>query len=143
MKNMAAGNPFADPMQKPMKSYGCMSIAGKSAELGQLHRAMVNFYNDVDVFSIPDDHAEFPDTRGYTSENFADLESTVEDPALYAVMQKCIDAVLDRTNKKYERFCEQYPGKVEKFIHWPKFGGSVFAVVGMVKVYPHAITLVH
>lgn len=142
MKNMVV-NPFADTIHKPMKLYGCVSIAGSKNSVGNIHRELVGMFNDVDMFTVPDDTGSFPDTRGYTSENFAGLESTVEDPALYGVMQKCMDAVMNRVDKRYERFCEQYQGKVEKFIHWPKFGGNVFAVVGIVKVYPHAITLVH
>ena len=137
-------NPFADPRTAPMKTYGCMAIAGTSEEVGKLHQAMIGIYNDVYTFSTPDDHGSFPDTQGYTSENFAELESSVEDPALFAVMQKCMDAVMDRVDRRYDRFCVQFPAsRVEKFIHWPKFGGKVFAVVGFVKVFTHAIHLVH
>ena len=128
---------------KPMKIYSCMAIAGESGDIGEVHRQSVGLYNDVGTFSIPDDFGWYPSTEGYTAENFAQMESTIEDPALWSSMQKCMDYVMDHVDKKYERFCTQYPGRVEKFIHWPKFGGKVFAVIGFVKVYPHAITLVH
>ena len=136
-------NPFADPRTVPMKTYGCMAIAAGDEEANSLHRAMCGIYNDVYVFKVPDDYGEFPSTEGYTAENFAQMESSVEDPALFKFMQKCMDSVMDRVDRKFERFCTQYPGCVEKVIHWPKFGGKVFAVVGFVKVYPHAITLIH
>ena len=143
MQKSMMANPFADPSSRPMKTYGCMAIAGSSEDVGNIHREMLNIYNEVSIFSVPDDHGSFPDTQGYTAENFADLESVSEDPQLFKVMQKCMDFVMDKVDRKYERFCMQYPGRVEKFIHWPKFGGNVFAVVGFVKVYPHIIQLVH
>jgi hypothetical protein len=136
-------SPFADPRTVPMKTYGVMAIAAPSDEVSAIHSNMIAMFNDVLTFPISDSYGEFPDTRGYDDKNFAELESTMEDPALFKTMQKCMDAVMDKVDRKYERFCSQYPGRVEKFIHWPKFGGKVFAVVGIVKVYPHAITLVH
>lgn len=127
----------------PMKNYSCMAIAGSSGEIGNMHSKLIGTFNDVFTFSIPDDHGNFPDTTGYEAKNFAELESTIEDPALFRSMQRCLDAVVDKVDRKFERYCRQYPGRVEKFVHWPKFGGSVFGVVGFVNVYPHAISLVH
>ena len=86
---------------------------------------------------------EFPDTTGYQDDNFGMLEAEMEDPGLWPYMQKCLDCVTDYIDKKYERAVQMYPGEIEKFVHWPRFGGKIFAVTGHVTVKAHKIILVN
>ena len=104
------------------------------SELG-LEELRQNF-SKVVMFVIPDDYGEFPDTSGYTSEKFKDLETDVEDPALFKQMQKCVDAVVEYNNKKIKHLVRMDFTEVEGIIASPKFGGKVFAVAGIVKAIP-------
>jgi len=91
-----------------------------------------NLFELIHVFEIPDDYGEFPDTTGYTAENWETMESVMEDPALYPFMTKCMDVCLDFTNKKEKELDILGHDEINKFVHWPKFGGKVFAVTGHV-----------
>lgn len=93
-------------------------------------------FNKVIMFNIPDDYGEFPDTSGYTSENFKDMESDSEDPALFKQMQKCVDAVVEYNNKKIKHLVRMNFREVEGILASPKFGGKVFAVAGIIKAIP-------
>jgi len=93
-------------------------------------------FNKVIMFNIPDDYGEFPDTSGYTSENFKNMESDSEDPALFRKMQKCVDAVVEYNNKKIKHLDKMGFTEIEGILTGPKFGGKVFAVSGIVKAIP-------
>jgi len=128
---------------EPMKHFAIAAISGPIAKIKPLGEHLMAKFKKVELFPTPNDCGDFPNTEGYTAANWAQFESENEDGALFPFMTKCMDAVLDYTDNKYERQCNQYPGRVEKHIHWPKFGGDVFAVTGHVLVYPHRIILVH
>ena len=93
-------------------------------------------FSKVVMFNIPDDYGEFPDTSGYTSKEFATMESDSEDPALFKHMQKCVDAVVEYNNKKSKHLDRMGFTEVEGIIASPKFGGKVFAVAGLIKGIP-------
>lgn len=93
-------------------------------------------FNKVLMFYIPDDYGNFPDTSGYTAENFKNMESDSEDPALFKQMQKCVDAVVEYNNKKIKHLVRMDFREVEGIIASPKFGGKIFAVAGIIKAIP-------
>lgn len=112
-----------------------IAIAGPKDLTGMIKDQIKELYDQVYIFDVPDDYGEFPDTSGYTSENFEQFESEVEDGALYPFMTKCIDAVMDwNTNRSntLDRLGYQY---IESFLHAPKFGGKVFACGGFIRAF--------
>jgi len=92
-------------------------------------------FDKVLTFFIPDDYGEFPDTSGYTAENWEELESELEDPALFRYTQKALDAVVEFNEKRMKQMDKRGYTEIEGFLHVPKFGNRVFAVGGFVRGY--------
>jgi hypothetical protein len=92
-----------------------------------------NTFNVVHKFEVPDDHGDYPETAGYTADNWEQISGTMEDSALWPSMKHCMDAVLDFTLKKEEWLSQMGNINIKSFIQFPKWGGRVFAVCGFVK----------
>ena len=145
------GNFIADGLNpnltvlKPIKHFSILAIAGPDKHAKLLRNDLIRkeLFNKVHVFSTPSDCGDFPDTTGYTQENWGEIELLNEDPALFQVMTKCMDCVLEYVNRKYIWCCDNFAGRVEKHVQWPKFGGSLFAVAGNVTVFPARIEILH
>lgn len=101
-----------------------------------------NMFDRIITFDVPDDYGEFPDTTGYTKEDWEKITLHKEDGALYPFMTKCMDAVLDFTNKESDQLDRLGYRQIEKNVHWPKFGGNIFACTGHVTGYAPAIQIV-
>ena len=112
-----------------------IAIAGPKNLTGLIKDKLKELYDQIYIFDVPDDYGEFPDTTGYTSENFEEFESEVEDSNLYPFMTKCIDAVMEYNNKRMNTLVNLGYIQVEGFLHAPKFGGKVFASAGIVKAF--------
>lgn len=123
---------------RPIKYWTIIAIAGPKTEVAATAKSLRadGKFTKVLSFFTPDDHGSFPDTQGYEAENFAELESDCEDPALYKYMTKCMDACLEYVNKKFKWADERFNGEIEKNLNWPKVGGKLFFVTGHVTVYP-------
>jgi hypothetical protein len=132
-------------MSQPIKHWSIIAISGPDTEAKRTRHDMLSdgIYNKVVAFGHPDDYGSYPDTTGYYSDNWEDIELLDEDGNLFQHMTKCMDAVLEYVNNKYKRACTDYPGIVEKSIHWPKQGGKMFFVTGHVTVQPGQIGLLH
>lgn len=115
-----------------------LCIAGPQKEYSSIRGQLEKTFDKVLFFDVPDDYGEFPDTTGYTSENFEQLESTMEDPALYPYMTKCVDAVMEHNRSRAGTLVMLGYKDVEDFIHSPKFGGKLYVVAGIVKAFPPA-----
>ena len=117
------------------KQWGCLALAGPKRQIDEITRAiaMESGFSKVLKVYVPDDYGEFPDTSGYTREDFAELESSMEDPALYPFMTKCLDFVVEWNGKRMDKADKRGFVNTESFLHWPKFGGKVFACAGIVK----------
>ena len=117
-----------------MSVYGILVIAGPK-HLLPIVKQLEDTENisEMVTFEVPDDYGEFPDTSGYTEDNWREQILTMEDSNLYPYMTKCMDAALDWTSKRHRTIDGLGYRNIETFIHWPKFGGKVYAVMGVVK----------
>ena len=97
-----------------------------------VNKEIEDIFDEVKIFEIPDDYGEFPDTTGYTADNWETMSSDVEDSNLYPYMTKAMDAALEFVNRRYKTADKLGFKSLEKHIHWPKFGGKIFAVTGHV-----------
>ena len=109
-----------------------VAFAGAKRDLDEIEMPPGTF-NEVHKFEIPDDHGEFPDTSGYTEDNWEQISGTMEDSALWPVMQKCMDCVLEFTLKNEALLDKLGRVNIKKIIQFPKFGGRVYAVCGFVQ----------
>lgn len=127
----------------PVMQWAILVLAGPKSEIDMIKNEgeIQVMFEKIVTFEISDSYGEFPDTTGYTADNFQQMESVVEDAALFPVMQKCMDAVIDFTTKRFE-IAEKLGFKnLERHIHWPKFGGKIFAVTGHVVCMPSSFNL--
>jgi len=132
-------------MNQPIKHWSIIAISGPEIETRKARHDILSeqLYNKVLAFGHPDDYGLYPDTSGYDSDNWEDVELLDEDGNLFRHMTKCMDAVLEYVNKKYKKASNLYPGEIEKSIHWPKKGGKMFFVTGHVTVMPGKVGLLH
>ena len=130
-------------MQDIVKHWSILSLIGPKHLIAPIKKDMLRLFNKVVLVTTPADAGDFPDTSGYTSDDWEDYESDCEDPALWRSMQKAMDATMDYVDKKYEFACDRYMGEINKTINWPKFGGQVSGVTGHVTVESGSIVLVH
>lgn len=132
-------------MNQPIKHWSIFVVSGPDNLAKETRREILNqgLYDKVICFGHPDDYGEYPDTSGYESEDWENIELLEEDSNLYKYMMKCVDAVDDYVNKKYKHACELYPGSVEKTIHWPKEGGKLFFITGHVTVEANSTVTFH
>jgi len=108
-----------------------IAVAGPTRETKGIKGVLLKEgFDEVHIFDVPDDYGEFPDTTGYEREDWATIESDMEDPALFPFMTKCMDACLQFTLKWERTFDLLGHVHIENNLHWPKFGGKVFAVTG-------------
>ena len=122
--------------------WGCLALAGPKALLSEI-REVYDTFNKVFRIVVPDDYGEFPDTTGYTQKDFETMESDMEDPALYPFMQQAMDRCLDWADKKASLADKMGLVDIENVIQWPKFGGKIFAVAGIVKAwYPNEPSMI-
>lgn len=119
-----------------MIHWSIITLAGTKCELWKLKKDIEKEkqYDRVITFEMPGDFGEFPDTIDY--ENWETIELDQEDSAVFPFMQKCMDACIDFVNNKSEIVDKLGYMNIEGTIHWPKFGGTVFAVTGHVTAEP-------
>ena len=117
-----------------MAHWSIIALAGPKADIWNMKKAFdaEKMFDDIVLVDVPDDYGEFPDTTGYTAENWEDIILDQEDGNLYGYMTKCMDACLDFTNKRADQADKLGLIDIQKNVHWPKFGGAVFAVTGHV-----------
>lgn len=112
--------------------HSIIAIAGPKADVWKLKKELEKEFDRVITFDVPDNYGEFPDTSGYVKKDWENIVIDKEDGSLYSFMTKCMDAAIDFTNKK----CDELDGrgfvKIEKAVHWPRFGGNIFAATGHV-----------
>ena len=117
-------------------------IAGPKRETHDMWKELKPLFEKYVVFDVTDDYGEFPDTQGYTAKQFSEMESSMEDPALFPFMTKCLDAVMEYNASRVSMMDKLGYHDIEGFIHTPKFGGKIFAVVGMVRAYKPRVAIV-
>lgn len=124
--------------------WSIMAIAGPAADLSEIKKNgnLKKMYDKIHYFDIPDDYGEFPDTSGYTADNWEQLESTMEDGNLYPYMQKCLDAVMDYTKGMADHAEKNGYWNIKETLQWPKFGGKIFAIVGFVRANTSSSNLI-
>jgi len=114
-----------------------MAIAGPRREIEQMNlNELSEMFGHVEVFEVPDDYGEFPDTTGYTEERWENIVLDQEDGAVFPFMTKCMDCCMEFVNKRVDIADKLGFVNIEKNVHWPKFGGKVFAVTGHVTAQP-------
>lgn len=91
-----------------------------------------SMFDKVLKFYIPGDHGEFPDTSGYTRDDWEKISLTMEDSQLWPHMKRCMDAVLDFVDSKNKILDKLGMVNIKTEIQWPRFGGDVFGVCGFV-----------
>ena len=89
-------------------------------------------WDKVIQIEIPDDHGDFPDLSGYTAKDYAALESVAEDGQLQGAIQKCVDAVLDYTDKNAQRLERLNFQDIKTTVAGMNTGGKVFVLAGFV-----------
>lgn len=132
-------------MNQPIKHWSIIAISGPEKEAKETRKLLLgdNKFNKVLCFGHPDNYGMYPDTSGYDSDNWEEMELLDEDSALHPQITKCVDAVLDYINKKYDFACKMFPGQVEKNMHFPKKGGKLFFVTGHVTVEAGSVVTIH
>lgn len=114
--------------------HSIIALAGPKSEVWSIKKALERDteFDRVITFDVPDDFGEFPDTSGYVKEDWENIVIDKEDGSLYAFMTKCMDAAIDFTNKKADELDNRGFIQIEKTVHWPRFGGNIFAATGHV-----------
>ena len=127
-----------------MSHWSMIAIAGPKREIWQIKKDLEQgkMFDKIVLFDVPDDYGEFPDTTGYTAENWETMTSDQEDGSLYGFMTKCMDACLDFSNKQADLADRLGLIEIHKNVHWPKFGGNIFAVTGHVTAVQAANRLI-
>ena len=121
-----------------MIHYSIIALAGPKKVTWPIRKDLQGMYDRIITFDIPDDYGEFPDTSGYTAQNWEQMQSNREDGSLFPFMTKCMDAVLEYTNDQVKRLDKADYIEIKQDVQWPKFGGDVFAVVGHVTAHESA-----
>jgi len=117
------------------RCYGSViAVAGPTKEIQNMKESF-KMFDKIYTFDVPDDYGEFPDTTGYTREDFDKIESIMEDPALLPYMTKCVDAVMEYNNTRSASLEKLGYIDIEAVLQAPKFGGRIFAAVGFVKAF--------
>lgn len=114
--------------------HSIIAIAGRKSEVWGMKKILEREadYDRIITFDVPDDYGEFPDTTGYVQKDWEEIVLSKEDGNLYSYMAKCMDSAIDFTNKKSDELDSRGFVEIEKAIHWPRFGGTVFAATGHV-----------
>ena len=112
-----------------MRVYQCIAIAGPRGMVDKIE-GLEELFDSVHIIHVPDDFGEFPDTSGYTAEDYSEMQSNMEDPALYKYMQNAMDFIMDKTINKSQFLEGMGMINIENNISWPKFGGKVYVVAG-------------
>jgi len=120
--------------QRPMVA-SCLALVGPKQDLADIHDKLKDMFERIYIFHVPDDYGEFPDTTGYSKENWESLESTMEDPALYPFMTKAVDAIVEFNNNRMTTLDRLSCRDIESFVHAPKFGGKIWAVAGFIRAF--------
>lgn len=117
----------------PSMQWSIITVTGPKNMINEvIDQEIREMFNEVLTFEIPDDYGEFPDTTGYTADNWGKMASTVEDSNLYPYMTRAMDAVLEFVNRRWTTADKLGYENLERHIHWPKFGGRIFVVTGHV-----------
>jgi len=121
-----------------MPHWSIIALAGPKAEIWNIKKTFERdkMFDEIVLVNVPDDFGEFPDTTGYTEEHWESIVLDQEDGNLYGYMTKCMDACLEFTNKRADQADNLGMIDINKAVHWPKFGGTVFAVTGHVTAMP-------
>jgi hypothetical protein len=121
-----------------------LALAGPKADVWYAKKKFEaqKMFDRIVTFDVPDDYGEFPDTTGYTSQDWEKITLQQEDGALYPFMTKCMDVVLEYTNHQADHLDRMGYQNIEKNVHWPKFGGTMFACTGHVTGYAPSIQIV-
>ena len=109
-----------------------IAIAGPKSDVWKLKKDLEKEFDRVVTFDVPDNYGEFPDTSGYVKKDWENIVIDKEDGSLYSFMTKCMDAAIDFTNKKADELDSRGFVQIEKAVHWPRFGGNIFAATGHV-----------
>lgn len=121
----------------PPLQWSILVITGPTREIkGIIDAELSEMFNEIKTFDITDDYGEFPDTTGYTADNWEKMSSQVEDSNLYPFMTRAMDAVLEFVNRRWNTADKLGYQNLERHSHWPKFGGKIFAVTGHVVCTP-------
>lgn len=112
--------------------HSIIAVAGPRTETWKLKKELEKNFDRVITFDVPDSYGEFPDTSGYVEDDWQTVVADKEDGSLYSYMTKCMDACIDFTNKKCDEMDNRGFVDIEKAIHWPRFGGNIFAATGHV-----------
>ncbi len=112
--------------------HSIIAVAGPKSDIWKLKKNLEKTFDRVISFDVPDDYGEFPDTSGYIKDDWENIKIDKEDGSLYSFMTKCMDAAIDFTNKKTDEMDNRGFVEIEKAVHWPRFGGNIFAATGHV-----------
>jgi len=110
-----------------------IAITGPRKHVKKLSKRLHGMFDRVIQLPCPSDHGAFPDTTGYTSKDWENLEVEGEDPTLYRYMQNCIDAITTFNDEIIRQYDKRGYRHLEGFIHAPKFGGTCWAMAGIVR----------
>lgn len=102
----------------------------------ELMEKLTEYFDERHFFQMPDNYGNFPDTTGYLMERWQDLKPELEDSNTYPWMTKCIDAVVEFSNRRWgtlDRLGYKGLGKVTLAT---RFGGRLFAAIGIVQARP-------
>ena len=102
----------------------------------ELLQRLNEFFEECRYFQMPDDYGNFPDTTGYLAQRWQDLKPEIEDSNTYPWMTKCIDAVVEFTNRRWGILDKLGYKGLGKVTLATRFGGRLFAAIGIVQARP-------
>jgi len=109
-----------------------IAITGPRRQVKKMAKHLPMFDRVIQL-PCPSDHGAFPDTTGYTSKDWENMEVHGEDPALHRYMQNCLDAIVDFNDQIIRQYDKRGYQALEGFLHAPKFGGNCWAMIGIVR----------
>ncbi len=116
----------------PLKPVSIIAIAGPRPAIDQMAEELRMLYDQVVLFGISDNFGEFPDTSGYTRDDYEKIELREEDPQLLKVMKNCLDSVDYYCDKKMKFMAKMNFSDVRYDLHGNTLGGKIFALAGFV-----------
>jgi hypothetical protein len=111
----------------------CAVIAGPKKDVISLrYKLLEQGFGKVIMFPIPDDYGEFPDVTDPGTDNLSEIVLEMEDPNLYPIMLKCVDAAEEWREKKEENMARKGFVNIKSYLQGPKFGGKIYVVIATV-----------
>ena len=114
------------------------SLRWEVKTVSELQTRLNDLVEEVRFIEMPDDYGNFPETMGYNSPKWEELVPELQDEQTYPYMTKAVDAVVEFTNRRWTTLDKIGYRDLGKLAMATRFGGRIFAAIGIVNGGPPA-----